>query len=1714
MPLADWLESVIEDVRRATLKQPHSPRRTVRSKRASLEFLEDRLAPADLVSASMPQAYGQLPISFEANVGQSASQVQYLARGSGYALFLTADSAVLSLTRSTTASAGGGSTMASAAGVALAMRLVEANPHAQVTGQDPLSGTSNYFVGNDPSQWHANIANYSQVSYQDVYPGVNLVYYGNQQQLEYDFDVAPGADPRSIRFAVQGADSLSLDAQGNLVLHSSSGDVVENAPVLYQTVNGVQQPVAGQFVLLGQDQVGFQVGAYDHSQTLTIDPVVDYSTFFGGSESASASSIAVGKSGNAYITGYTTSADFPSASGSFQRSLSGSSDVFVTELNATGTSLLYSTYLGGNNDESANSIAIDSSGNAYIVGVTLSSNFPTTAGALQTSNTALSDGSEAFVTKLNPSGTALSYSTYLGGNAANAANGVVIDSSGDAYVVGSTSSTQFPTTPGVYQTAKRGIANAFVVKLNPTGSALVFGTYLGIFGDSGHAIALDSSRNIYVTGSTQSTNFPTTSGALQTVNGGSLTHGTVQDAFVVKLNSNASGLLYSTYFGGNGLDEGDGIAVDALGDAYIVGGTASPNLRTTTGAFQTVAPAGENAFVAKLNQNGTGLIYGTYLGGSGDDHGSAIAIDSFGNAYVSGYTGSSDFPIAGGPFQPSSAGGFNDAYFAKLNAAGSALLYGTYLGGTLDDDGNAIALDGSGSAYVVGDTGSADFPTTVGAFRTGPSGQLGAFVTKFDFPPPAISSISPSSAVKGSAGFTLTINGSNFDPLAAVLWNSVPLTVTARIGSIEIHAAVPASLIAAIVPVSVTVDNSGPIATSPTTFKITPGSTTNVTLGIEFASGSVNFDGHPHGAAATWVSTGSDGGGGPLTVTYVGISPTIYGPSSMAPTNAGNYTASAMFVGDANHAGSSKTVNFTIAKADPNAKVAGYFISYGGQQHMGIGSARDVHNQPLPASDFNLTGTVHTNAGTYASDPWTFDDPSGNYAAVSGTVADRISRVGSTTSVMWIDGTSTTYSASPHAAIATWTSTGADGEHGPLLVTYAGILGTAYGPTTVAPINSGNYQALASFAGDVNHTGSSSFADFTINRVSPTSTETFDIDSVALQPSIDLALDNDFTRFVNAFADIRAGDTVVIHGTLDWSEPNALASWKATGEAYALPHVDGITVDAASLGDGVHGPGDDPSLSGEGPFYFDGLGTDKGWNITGLTISNFDTAFFYAPEADVTSYADTHLTNNTIIVPNANSGAQNGGILLGPSPNQTVQGNTIDITGNGGATAASFGISSFAYDGNGAWNNLLLDNNTINVTTAGANQKIIGIAENSGSIGSNITVTNNTFNGDSGSLAGNQQVAFGITSQATSMSAVVYTGNKVNGAKDGFVWGDPEASPAYNFAGGNHVPIAFSNTTLSNVGTGFVARDGGTATINGTTITNNGMFNFGTAFAADGAGTVITVFDPIANFTGVSALKNETNGGLVIFLNNAAGIQNVSKAEGNSGYTLFSFPVTLSAPLAANQMLTVDYATSSGTADGNDYNTANGTLTIQPGQQSGTIAVKVLGDLTPEPNENFFVNLSNPILYTNGAPKAATLASTQAVGTILNDDSPTASSPVVSITSISLPEGTPAPGNPASNSTIFTFTISYTGTLTTNIKVNWATANGSALGGQDYQQNSGQVTLTPTATSQTFSVTVFADKTKEPDENFFVNLTNPGLNGSSDYTLGTATGIGTIVNDD
>ena len=717
--------------------------------------------PSEVAKQRVVTTYGKLPLSFEANHGQTDNRVDFLSRGGGYTLFLTPTEAVLALRKPGASSRGrtrhapprnAEAEQAPAAPPAVVrMKLVGANATPEVVGLDKLPGRSNYFIGNNPKKWRTNVPHYAKVQYKDVYPGVDLVYYGNQRQLEYDLVVEPGADPAAITLSFEGVEKLRIDAQGDLLLDTRGGEVRQHKPLVYQEVDGVRREIAGAYLLNGHRRVRFQVGAYDADKPLIIDPVLSYSTYLGGSASDSGLSIAVDASGNAYVSGHTESANFPTAS-SLRPALGGTSDAFVTKLNAAGSALDYSTYLGGSGREVGSGISVDASGNAYVTGRTASADFPT-ASSIQPAFGGPSDtpsnggfivGGDAFVTKLNATGSALVYSTYLGGTLSDYGYGIAVDASGNAYVTGRTASFDFPTA-GPIQADRRPGGDAFVTKLNAAGSALVYSTYLGGRGDDrGYGIAVDAAGNAYVTGYTQSTNFPTAS-PIQPAHGGS-----PFDAFVTKLNTAGSALVYSTYLGGSGEDIGESIAVDTSSNAYVTGYTFSTNF-PTAGPLQPAFGGGiSDAFVTKLNAAGSALAYSTYLGGSGRDGGLGISVDA-GNAYVTGETFSTNFLTNSG-IQGTSSGG-SDAFVTKLNATGNGLVYSTYIGGGRNDLAQGIALDAFGNAYVAGSTTSTNF-LTVSPFQPNNAGRGDVFIAKIgEQPPEPPTPILPANSVVNGASF-------------------------------------------------------------------------------------------------------------------------------------------------------------------------------------------------------------------------------------------------------------------------------------------------------------------------------------------------------------------------------------------------------------------------------------------------------------------------------------------------------------------------------------------------------------------------------------------------------------------------------------------------------------------------------------------------------------------------------------------------------------------------------------------------------------------------------------------------------------------------------------------------------------------------------------------------------------------------------------------------
>ncbi len=675
---------------------------------------------AAAVSHGHPQnLFARLRLSFEPNQGQTDANVRFLAHGLQYTLFLTSGGATLSFLAPNQSPSSSSSFHPKAAASWLSMELRGQRQKVQVAGLDELPGKSNYFIGSDPRLWRTGIPHYAEVRYRSIYPGIDLTYYGNPQQLEYDFAISPGANPERICFHIKGPDGavpLQLDPQGNLLVGVSGGEFRYLRPVAYQIIGvGKQtrrQSVISHYVIQKNGDIRIQVGPYDHRKGLIIDPTLVYSTYLGGSGSDSATSIAIDGSGNAFITGGTTSSNFPTSNPE-QKATGGGSDVFVTEMNPSGGSLVYSTYIGGSNFDKGTSIAIDSSGNAYVTGYTSSANFPTTSKAFSTTYQG-NGNSEAFVLKLNSGGSALGYSTYLGGSGGDFGQGIAVDSGGNAYITGSTQSANFPVANALQGTSGGG-SDAFVTKLDPAGATLLYSTFLGgSTSDSGQAIAVDNAGEAYVTGFTFSTNFPTRSPLQAANNGGA-------DAFVTKLNAAGSQLVFSTYLGGSADDRGLGLTLNAGGNVFITGSTQSPNFPTTSGAYQTTPGGNTDAFVAQVNAAGSQLVYSTYLGGSDVDQGNGVGVDNAGNAYVIGSTASINFPMQT-PTQSTLGEGAcgspcSNAFVTALNPQGSGLVYSTYLGGNGPDYGQAIAVDSAGNAYVVGSTASSNFPAVSGAFQ-------------------------------------------------------------------------------------------------------------------------------------------------------------------------------------------------------------------------------------------------------------------------------------------------------------------------------------------------------------------------------------------------------------------------------------------------------------------------------------------------------------------------------------------------------------------------------------------------------------------------------------------------------------------------------------------------------------------------------------------------------------------------------------------------------------------------------------------------------------------------------------------------------------------------------------------------------------------------------------------------------------------------------------
>jgi len=732
------------------------------------------------VRARVLQAYANLPLRFEANQGQTDRSVRFLSRGSGYTLFLTPTAAVLS-----SSEADHDPSDPQHARVyknVLRMELLAAKPDAQISGVDELPGRSNYFIGNDPKEWHIGVPAFQRVNYKEIYPGIDLAYYGNQHHLEYDFIVAPGANPNAIRLNIRGSRQIRIANDGDLIISVAPGrELRMGIPRVYQEEGSTRHSIDGKWLRAGRHEVRLALGEYDRNKTLIVDPPLTYSTFLGGSSTDVATGVAVDSSGDAFVTGFTGSTDFPTTTGAFQTACggctgAGTNNAFITELDPTGSTLIYSTYLGGNNGDAANGIVIGGSGNAYVVGGTFSNNFPV-VNALQPTCAGSCTNGDAFVTEINSTGNALVFSTYLGGTGKETGSGIALDPQGNIYVTGSTNSVSppFPTHNPFQSAYGGGTFDAFVTVYNSSGNAYVYSTYLGGTGDDeGKGIVVDSSSNAYVAGLTSSTNFPRAS-ALQAANGGG------NDAFVTKINAAGSALVFSTYLGGSGADVANSIALDSTNNVYVVGSTTSTNFPTQN-AYQlscSSCSAGiTDAFVTKINSSGSSLAYSTFLGGSASDQANSVTVDAANNAFVVGQTSSTNFPAANSNYEfqsscKSCATGGHDVFITEFDQAGDAPIFSSYIGGSTTQAALGVALNSFGQTILTGNTQSTDFPTTSGAEQATLKGGQDAFITAY----PAAASCKTTRDWTGSVTTvtaTITCNGlflpSNGNQFLGFVW--------------------------------------------------------------------------------------------------------------------------------------------------------------------------------------------------------------------------------------------------------------------------------------------------------------------------------------------------------------------------------------------------------------------------------------------------------------------------------------------------------------------------------------------------------------------------------------------------------------------------------------------------------------------------------------------------------------------------------------------------------------------------------------------------------------------------------------------------------------------------------------------------------------------------------------------------------------------------------
>lgn len=710
---------------------------------------------------------------FERNQGQFAAPVRFVARSTSYAVGIARTEVLVLLGR-------GSGAEPAASPELVRMRFLGAEAMGALDGEQRLSTKTHYFHGNDPERWHADVPNFGAVRAADLYPGIDLLYHPDGPNIEQDFLIEPGADPSRIAIAFGAGDGSALiprlDPGGDAVLPAGDLELRLRKPVAYQTIDGSRRDVDVVYTLR-DGALAFRLGAYDPRATLVIDPVLQHSSYLGGSGNDRGYDLAVDAAGNLVIAGSTASANFPTAS-PLDSTLGGSSDAFIAKLDSSGSNLLFATFFGGSGSDEARGLTLDSAGNIYVTGNTSSTNLPTVSAFRTTS----AGGQDGFVVKLNPTGSSVVYSTYLGGSGTDVAEDIAVDAAGNATIAGQTVSTNFPTMNPIQPAfgGSSSLGDAFVTKLAAAGNALVYSTYLGGSSDDlAFAVALDAGGSAYVTGWTRSSNFPTASPLQPGYAGG-------DDVFVAKLNPSGTSLAYSTYLGGSAADVALDIAVDSSGNVHLAGWTRSSNFPTVNAADNSYN-GGQDGFAVKINASGTAIVYSTYLGGSGDDLGISIDVNAAGEAFVGGNTKSSNFPLVS-PTQGSYAGGnlYGDAFLVRLSAAGSTILFSTYYGGSGDENCRQVRVDG-GSVLLIGFTGSTNLPT-VNPIQPANGGADDVFLARISTF--ALLSIAPSSGPT-AGGTEVILTGEGFDSSVTVTFGGTPATSVNVISSTSLRATTP-----------------------------------------------------------------------------------------------------------------------------------------------------------------------------------------------------------------------------------------------------------------------------------------------------------------------------------------------------------------------------------------------------------------------------------------------------------------------------------------------------------------------------------------------------------------------------------------------------------------------------------------------------------------------------------------------------------------------------------------------------------------------------------------------------------------------------------------------------------------------------------------------------------------------------------------------------------